>query len=106
MLRASGTQGVSFLNNRALRFNGGAIAGDGVGINARDAFFSTNTARNGGAIFVEGGGELRLALSEFRRNAARVRGGAANYFDIAFIDFQNVLANNTAIVGPDFFEQT
>jgi len=107
LLRAnSAGEDIRFTNNRALLLDGGAIAGDGVGLNVRDAFFSTNTARNGGAIFVEGGGELRLALSEFRRNAARVRGGAANYFDTAFIDFQNVFANNSAIVGPDLFEQT
>jgi len=86
--------------------DGGAIASDGVSLNIRDAFFATNTALNGGAIFVESGGELRLAFSEFRRNEARVGGGAVNYFDTAFIDFQNVLANNTATVGPDFFEQT
>ena len=105
LIRARAEEGTRFINNRALRWNGGAIAGDGVGLNARDAFFSTNTARDGGAIFVRGGDELRIVFSEFRRNAARARGGAVNYSDIEFIDFQNVFANNTAVLGPDFFEQ-
>ena len=61
-----------------------------------------NTARDGGAIFVRGSGELRIVFSEFRRNAARARGGAVNYSDIEFIDFQNVFANNTAVLGPGF----
>jgi len=99
-------EGVRFINNRSQRGDGGAFAGDGVSLNARDAFFSTNSARNGGALFVEGGGDLRIVSSEFRRNSASVRGGAVNFFDTAFIDFQNVFANNIANVGPDIFEQT
>jgi len=107
LIRAnSAGEGAVFNNNRALREDGGAFAGDQVGLNARDAVFANNTARNGGAIFVESGSELRLAFSEFRRNAARARGGAINFFDTDLIDFQNVFADNTAAVGPDFFEQT
>ena len=73
-------------------------------MNARDAFFSTNSARNGGALFVQGADDLRLVTSEFRRNAARARGGAVNVADAVFADFDNIFANNTAIVGPDIFE--
>jgi len=105
LLRATNGEDVRFINNRALRFDGGAIAGDGVGLNARDAVFSLNTARNGGAIFFEGGDELILFFSQFSRNEARDRGGAINFFDTEFFNFRNVFANNTAIVGPDFFEQ-
>ena len=105
LLRAN-TEGVGtrLLNNRALRQDGGAFASFGIGLNARDAFFSTNSARNGGALFVQGADDLRLVTSEFRRNAARARGGAVNVADAVFADFDNIFANNTAIVGPDIFE--
>ncbi len=101
----SAGEGVSFINNRAFAEDGGAFAGNGVSMNARDAFFARNAARNGGAVFVEGGGELRIVFSDFRRNAARINGGAVNFADTEFVNFQNAFFNNTAVNGPDFFEQ-
>ncbi len=102
----SAGEGARFISNRAFAEDGGAFAGNGVSMNARDAFFANNSARNGGAIHVEGVAELRLVFSEFRKNMARLSGGAIYFTDNEFVNFKNAFVNNSAINGPDFFEDS
>ncbi len=96
-----------FSGNTALREDGGAIASVNANLVVRDAIFETSNSRSGGAVFAASelaGQELRIVRTVIRDNAARQNGGAVNFFDINFVEFDNLFANNSAINGPNIFE--
>ena len=96
-----------FSGNTALLGDGGAIASFNANLVVRDAIFETGNARSGGAVFAASelsGQELRIVRTAIRDNAARQNGGAVNFFDIDFVEFDNLFANNSAINGPNIFE--
>jgi predicted outer membrane repeat protein len=91
------------VGNRALQSDGGGIYAS-ANMRIRDALFSENTARNGGAVFADKG-SVSLIGGEVTDNEARLKGGGLFVSRIANVTIDTFFETNSALEGDDVFEE-
>ena len=88
-------------NNNHAQFSGGAIYNIYGDFSLNDSEFTNNTARDGGALFIDNSNNCTIINNTFNSNAASLSGGAAYIFLCNLTESLNSFANNHALLDRD-----